>query len=608
MILITINEYKRINEVRNMDIFEGENVIDCLHVDISKTIGKLNVTGFSFFFDYINEDGICNVIQLNEFAVASENENYLSFEYPITNDITALYGKIKYWIRIIDASSQLVAKTAEREIIVKEHTELSDYISTQTLTLLDQWQVYMDTTYANTLISEGNALLSEQNAKASEDNAKISEDNAKASEVAAKTSETNAKTSETQAALSQIDARTAEASTLVSEANTISYAVGGTGTRENENTDNAKYYKEQSALTYNQIVTEESARQLAENIRVESEENRLSSESSRILSENGRLSAELLRSSAEDQRIIDENQRLLDEISRGSAESIRNLAEIDRISNENARLQSEITRNSAELERIRLEDERILSESIRVSNEILRPDFVSLTYAEYQALSQDLKDSDKYFYKIIDDNSSDPDNIYVLVAHMEDLASAASISAGNALTSEQHAKSSEDLSKSWAIGETGVREGEAVDNSKYYKEVVAQAMADLLHMLGNSVATLDETGHLTPAQIPSLSINTVIDVANTGEMILLTAERGDVALIVTEGVVTESYILAADDPTILTNWKKLGVSYVANAGHAVTADNATNADMINNKRIIGMTQAQYDVAVLDPDTLYIVTP
>lgn len=162
-------------------------------------------------------------------------------------------------------------------------------------------------------------------------------------------------------------------------------------------------------------------------------------------------------------------------------------------------------------------------------------------------------------------------------------------------------------SESYAVGGTGSREGENEDNSKHYSGISLQAMTDFLAMLGKDIATLTD-GKLTPSQIPALSINDVFDVASEVELLTLTAERGDCALVVADDVVTDSYILAADDPTEMSNWKKLGISYVANAGHAVTADNATNADKINNKRIVSMTQAQYDIAALDDDTYYYVDP
>ena len=172
-------------------------------------------------------------------------------------------------------------------------------------------------------------------------------------------------------------------------------------------------------------------------------------------------------------------------------------------------------------------------------------------------------------------------------------ASEASVSADNAYASEVNAKTSE------------TNAGVSEVNAKESETTTTQAMQDYLAMLGVDVATLID-GKLNPAQIPALSINDTFPVANTDEMLLLTAQRGDVALIVVDDVVMDSYLLSADEPTILANWKKLGVSYVANAGHATTADNATNATMINNHRVVVMTQEQYDSAVKDPDTIYLV--
>jgi hypothetical protein len=150
-------------------------------------------------------------------------------------------------------------------------------------------------------------------------------------------------------------------------------------------------------------------------------------------------------------------------------------------------------------------------------------------------------------------------------------------------------------------------------NAEQSKLAAVQALTDLLAMLGTDIATLTD-GKLTPSQIPAISINDINEVYSVAELLDLTAERGDVGLIMqydeeteTETVI-DSYMLAADDPTVMGNWKKLGVSYVANAGHAVMADNAVNADKINNKRIIGMMQEQYDNAALDDNTYYFVRP
>jgi len=130
-------------------------------------------------------------------------------------------------------------------------------------------------------MSEINAKASENAAKASETAAKTSETNAKASETAAAksataaaTSETNAKASETSAsqyaatATSEAASASQSASTATDKATIAtqkateiigkaesaadsatkaqSYAVGGTGSREGEDTDNAAYYYRQA--------------------------------------------------------------------------------------------------------------------------------------------------------------------------------------------------------------------------------------------------------------------------------------------------------------------------------------------------------------------------
>lgn len=110
-------------------------------------------------------------------------------------------------------------------------------------------EINAKTSETNAKTSEVNALESEQKAKVSETNAKTSEDNAKTSEINSKTSEANAgvseqnaKTSETKALLSEQNAKSSETNALNSANRAQSYAVGGTGTRTDEDYDNAHYY------------------------------------------------------------------------------------------------------------------------------------------------------------------------------------------------------------------------------------------------------------------------------------------------------------------------------------------------------------------------------
>lgn len=132
---------------------------------------------------------------------------------------------------------------------------------------------------SNALISETNALNSARESKSyavggtgtrdmeDTDNAKYyyeqssikasnaldSEVSAKESENASKASEQNAKISEQNASVSEINANESETNALTNANRAQSYTVGGTGTRDGEDTDNARYYYDEVLSVYNRL-------------------------------------------------------------------------------------------------------------------------------------------------------------------------------------------------------------------------------------------------------------------------------------------------------------------------------------------------------------------
>lgn len=106
------------------------------------------------------------------------------------------------------------------------------------------------------LVETSMVLINEsvEQAKTSETNAKESETNAKESETNAKESETKAKESEINAKNSENIALTKANESLVNANLSKSYAVGGTGTRDGEDSDNSKFYSEQAgSITSNAL-------------------------------------------------------------------------------------------------------------------------------------------------------------------------------------------------------------------------------------------------------------------------------------------------------------------------------------------------------------------
>ena len=136
------------------------------------------------------------------------------------------------------AANTSALNAAESERVAGEYKDTAILHSGNAYTYMTDAKNSMDS--ANE--SEANAANSASAAAASESNAKISETNSKTSETNAAKSETNAKSSETKAATSEKNAKTSETNALNSANRAQSYAVGGTGTRTDEDYDNAHYY------------------------------------------------------------------------------------------------------------------------------------------------------------------------------------------------------------------------------------------------------------------------------------------------------------------------------------------------------------------------------
>jgi len=167
----------------------------------------------------------------------------------------------------------------------------------------------------------------------------------------------------------------------------------------------------------------------------------------------------------------------------------------------------------------------------------------------------------------------------------EDSAIAAKESEGNACASETAAKVSELNAKS---SET---------NSKSSELTASQALADLLCMLGTDVATL-VNGKIPVSQIPSIATVEIYHADSLAEMNALEVQRGDVCIRTDED---KSYIFS-------DGWVHLAspTDYASRSGYSDTAGVAENANTINGHRLVQIPWSQWESAVKDPDTYYLV--
>jgi len=198
-------------------------------------------------------DAIGRIDSVEEYALKSEGHAVgTQYGEPVSESSPYYHNNAKYYNEQAGASA-LSASTSETNAATSE---------------------------ANAATSEANASTSETNAAASESAAALSEANAALSEANASTSETNAHTYANSAGTSATNAYTSEQNAATSESNASgsatsasqsatsasasatsaesfkdsasayataskSFAVGGTSSRQGEENDNAKYYKEQ---------------------------------------------------------------------------------------------------------------------------------------------------------------------------------------------------------------------------------------------------------------------------------------------------------------------------------------------------------------------------
>ena len=260
--------YIRYRKVDNLGVFNSCRITDDGKILIELTEQMIAVVGKCYADLVILENNPIEIVENTGELIVDENDSILSSMILCINVIETAFDNTE-----IESSHEY---NALNELLIKA-TE--DYSYVMKACKISEENVKLSET--NARISESNAKASEESAKSSETNAKISEENASISEANAKTSEINSAKSEMNAKAYEENAsnysniaetKATEASQYANEAAekaqistdkavesfeyatlSKSYAVGGTDTRTNEDTDNAKYYYAQTKSISNSI-------------------------------------------------------------------------------------------------------------------------------------------------------------------------------------------------------------------------------------------------------------------------------------------------------------------------------------------------------------------
>lgn len=204
------------------------------------------------------------------------------------------------------------------------------------------------------------------------------------------------------------------------------------------------------------------------------------------------------------------------------------------------------------------------------------------------------------------------------VERAEGAAVEAKKSADNAATSESNAKASEEAAaesktateRLTSRAETAAENAEESEvKSSASQKSAEQALADLLAMINSGDIILATGGKLPLSSIPATATQEIYTVSSENELTGLTAQRGDLAELIEdvngEQTITKTW-QCLGEASVRENWVVWGTSYAVQSGNSTTADNAVNANMINNHRLVEMTEEEFASAVKDADTYYLV--
>lgn len=134
----------------------------------------------------------------------------------------------------------------------------------------------------------------------------------------------------------------------------------------------------------------------------------------------------------------------------------------------------------------------------------------------------------------------------------------------------------------------------AENTNLYYTDVRADARITLQKGAANGIATLGADSKIPSSQLPALAITDTFVVGSQAAMLALTAQTGDVAV---RTDLSQTFILAVNDPTILANWQVLltPVDSVLSVNGKTGAVTLTTSDVAEGTNLY-YTQTRFDTA------------
>lgn len=144
MLILKMDEGKHLTITKDGFTFEGENNAEKISVILPKFINGHDLKECIVDLNIAHQDNIGDIVEITPLLKEFNGEFY-SCEVDITNKVTFQAGNVQLWIKIINSASEMIAKSNPVKYTIRLHIDIDEIIPEQQLSLLDEWEIRMDT-------------------------------------------------------------------------------------------------------------------------------------------------------------------------------------------------------------------------------------------------------------------------------------------------------------------------------------------------------------------------------------------------------------------------------------------------------------------------------
>lgn len=126
MYILRLCEDKTLLTTKSTPIYQGENETTTIDIFIPKFLNNRNMSNFNVRIEYMLPNGVTSYVQptLDD---DNDYDDYNLYHWIITNDITAMYGRLKFWLVFYTNDDVNVLRSSDSYFDILESIQVINY-------------------------------------------------------------------------------------------------------------------------------------------------------------------------------------------------------------------------------------------------------------------------------------------------------------------------------------------------------------------------------------------------------------------------------------------------------------------------------------------------